>query len=192
MGTIGGVVTGFVGTKETLCAGACEKISRFVSFCDAFSVPVVTVLHTEGFSPVSDSKAVRAYGKLAQTYAEATCVKVALVAGRAQGSAFVSMAGKAAGADMVLAWPSAEICSLDPMTAVSILYRDQITQEKSREQLAQEYLEKDASPYQAAADGVVDAIIRPADTRNVLISTLDMLASKRESRLPKKHAVSAL
>ena len=192
LGTIGGVVTGFAAASDLLCSCACEKLARFVSFCDAFSIPVVTLLNTQGFSPVSDSRAVRAYGKLAQTYAEATCPKVALVVGRAQGPAYAALAGKAASADLVLAWPSAEICPLDPVTAVSILYRDRITQEKSREELAEEYLAADASPYQAAADGLVDSIIRPADTRNVLISALDMLASKRENRLPKKHGVSSL
>lgn len=192
LGTLGGVPVGFAGIHGALCADACKKLARFVRFCDAFGLPLVTAVDTEGFAETADAEDIRAYAQLGHVYAEATCQKLAVIAGKAYGAAYIALAGKAANADLVFALPDAVISPLAPETAVSILYNDRITQQTSREQLAAAYEAGEASAFAAAKAGVVDAVVAPTDLRDALISSLDVLAGKRESRLPKKHSVSPL
>lgn len=189
LGTVAGQAVGFVAVSGAISTCACKKLARFVRFCDAFNLPILTLVDTEGFADAADVGAVQFYAKLAHVYAEATTAKVAMVIGKAYGPAYIALAGKAANADLVFAWPNAAISALKPETAVSILYNDQITYEKSRNDLIAEYLDDEASAFTAADRGVVDAVISPADTRSTLIAALDMLAGKRESKLPKKHSV---
>ncbi len=153
-------------------------------------MPVVTLVNTKGFK--SSAKAelkgiVREAAKVAHVYAEATTPKVCVVMGQAYGPAYVAFAGRNANSDITLAWPSAQISALAPETAVTLLYADQITSENPRKAIEAKYKAEDASPFKAAADGYVEDVIDPASTRDVLITTLDMLAGKRVSKLPKKH-----
>lgn len=193
LATVAGATVGVVVAADggSLCPGGCSKIARFVSVCDAFQIPVLTFVNCEGFSspsPHGFRGGVREVAKLAHIYAEATTVKIAVVAGKAYGSAFVALAGRGANADYTMAWPGAVISALAPQTAVAFLEGGKITKENSRAQVEAEYAATCASAYAAAAKGNVDDVIEPVQTRAAVISILDMLASKRVSRLPKKHA----
>lgn len=190
LATMAGATIGIVATDAPqLCPACCSKAARFVSICDAFQIPVVTFVDCEGFNAAAAYPAgVREIAKLAHVYAEATTPKVAVVAGKAYGAAFVALAGHGANADYVVAWPGAVISALPPQTAVAFLEGDKITKEKSRQQIEAEYVKEQATALAAAARGNIDDVIDPAQTREVILSALDMLSSKRVSRLPKKHA----
>lgn len=192
LATLGGSTVGIVATTgEPICGGACAKISRLVSICDAFQIPVVTFVNTKGFvsSAAAELKGiVREAAKVAHVYAEATTPKISVVVGEAYGPAYIAFAGRNANADMTIAWPSAVISALAPETAVTLLYADQISAENTRADLEEKYKSEEASAFKAAADGYIEDVIDPASTRDVLISNLDMLAGKRVSKLPKKHS----
>lgn len=191
LATLGGFTVGVAATVgERLSAAECAKIARCVSICDAFQIPVITFVNTQGFAASAAqelSGLVRECAKVAHVYAEATTPKISVVLGDAFGPAFIALAGKNANADVAVAWPSAVISALAPETAVAVLCEDEITAEKSRAQVEAEYRETRAGALNAAADGIVDDVIDPADTRQVLLSALDMLAGKRVTKLPKKH-----
>lgn len=167
---------------------AAVKVSRFVQLCDAYALPVITVVNTQGFEADGCACIIRDAAKLAHIYAEATTPKIALITGKAIGAAYIALAGRAANADMVFAWPSAEIASLPEDAAITILYHERLAAGEDRKALAAEYKETVTSPFAAAACGCVDDVIDPADTRAKLISAMDMLAGKRVSRMPKKHS----
>ncbi len=193
LATLGGSTVGLVATsnEKTVCSGATSKIARFVSICDSFHIPVLTFVNCEGFAPLANHDfrgGIREVAKLAHVYAEATTPKIAVIAGKAYGSAFITLAGRAANADYTVAWPSAVISALSPETAVAFLEGDKITADKPRAQVEAEYAATQASAFAAAAKGHIDDVIEPDQTRSVLISALEMLASKRVSTLPKKHA----
>lgn len=189
--TLGGSTVGVVVTSgEPICGCGCAKISRLVSICDAFQIPVLTFVNTKGFKASAQAELkgiVREAAKVAHVYAEATTPKVCVVMGAAYGPAYVVFAGRNANSDVTLAWPSAQISALAPETAVTMLYADQITAENPRSAVEAKYKTEDASPFKAAADGYIEDVIDPASTRETLISTLDMLEGKRVSKLPKKH-----
>ena len=191
LATLGGTTVGVVATTgEPICGGCCAKIARLVSICDAFQIPVVTFVNTKGFkaSAAAELKGiVREAAKVAHVYAEATTPKVSVVVGEAYGPAYVAFAGRSANADVTLAWPSAVISALAPETAVTLLHADEISETNTRAMLEEKYRTEEASAFKAAADGYIEDVIDPASTRDVLISTLDMLAGKRVSKLPKKH-----
>ena len=189
--TLGGLSCGIVAVRGKLDADDSAKICRLVSFCDAFQIPVVSLVNTSGFKASAQAElagSLRASARMAHIYAQATCPKIAVVVGQAYGPAYIAMAGRNSGSDITLAWPSAVISALEPETAVSILWNDKITQEKSRADLTEEYKLTEASPFKAAADGYIEDVIDPASTRDVLLSVLDMLSGKRVSNLPKKHS----
>ncbi len=196
--TVNGTAVGIAATNKTsekLTADDCGKLARFVRTCDAFSVPVVTIVDTEGFA-TSDTAdlngAVKNMAQLSQAYAEATTVKIAVVAGKAYGSAYIALAGKAANADLVFALPSAVISSLAPLTAAEFFSHEKLAgaeeTAKAREALAEEYIAENASSACAAARGIVDAVVEPEMIRGTIADALDILAGKRVSRLPKKHS----
>ncbi|MBE6886646.1 MAG: carboxyl transferase [Ruminococcaceae bacterium] len=178
---IGGTVCGMVSAEGCLDEDGCAKAARFVRFCDAFSIPVVTLADVCCMTDTASA------AKLASAYAEATTPKLACVTGKAIGAAFSVLAGKGAGADLSLAFEDALISALPEVTAVEILYNDRIAAGESREVLTAEY-RKEASGLAAARAGSVDEAIRPETLRSTVISALDMLSGKRESRLPKKHS----
>jgi acetyl-CoA carboxylase carboxyltransferase component len=167
-------------------ADTCAKAARFVRFCDAFALPVVTFVDSTRFASLKEAV------KLVNAYAEATTVKVTVITGEAYGPVYVAVAGKGANADLTFAWPTAVISALAPETAAAILWSDRLKGSSNpiedRKNLAQEYAETEASPLEAAAGGFVDDVIEPAETRAKLLAALDLLAGKRVARLPKKHA----
>ncbi|MDD6174839.1 MAG: carboxyl transferase domain-containing protein [Firmicutes bacterium] len=187
LATVGGSVCGLiVSDSGVIDAAACEKAARFVRFCDAFAIPVITMVNSTGFASLREAS------MLSHAYAEATTAKISIVTGAAYGSAFIAMAGRAANADLTVAWPSAVISALEPKAAVAILCEDQLaamTDPKTqRDEIVRKYMDTEASPFAAAESGFIEDVIAPAETRACLINALDMLAGKRVSRLPKKHS----
>lgn len=165
----------------------CYKAADFVNFCDAFSIPVLTLTNVKGYEATvgSEKGIAQAVAKLTYTFANATTPKVNVVIGKALGSAYVAMNSKAIGADMTFAWPEAEIGSMDAGLAAKIMYEGQgadVIAEKTAE-----YAALQTSAAGAAQRGYVDAVINAADTRKYVISAFEMLFTKREERPAKKH-----
>ncbi len=196
--SVGGATVGFVATNKTkskLTADDCSKISRFVRTCDAFTIPVITLVDTEGFD-LSDSAdtdgSLRDMTKLAYAYAEATTAKISIVVGKAYGPAYIALAGKGANADLAYAYPNAVISAVDPLTAVEFFKHEELKGaddvDAKRKELADEYSSNEASAFTAAETGCIEDIINPLDTRATIATALEILASKRTSRLPKKHS----
>ena len=196
-GSLCGATVGFVATNKTdakLNSDDCSKIARFVRTCDAFAIPVVTVVDTEGFE-VSDEiemqGAVKNMTKLAPAYAEATTIKLAVIAGKAYGPAYIALAGKGANADLTFALNDAVISPIAPLAAAEFLSHDKLKGaddvESARKALADEYVENEASAFVAAAKGAVDAVVTADEVRDTVINAVEIMAGKRISRLPKKH-----
>ena len=164
-----------------------KKATDFVEFCDAFSIPVVTFTNVTGFKACkcAEKSLARETAKLTYAFANATVPKVNVIVGKAFGSAYVTMNSKSVGADMVFAWPTAEIGMMDATLAAKIMYADADAETIKEKSAA--YRELQASPMAAARRGYVDTIINPVDTRKYLIGTLEMLFTKREDRPAKKH-----
>lgn len=198
LASVNGATVGFLATNKTnakLTADDCSKLSRFVRTCDAFAIPVITLVDTEGFELSDEAEvkgSLRDMTKLAHAYAEATTAKISLIVGKAYGPAYIALAGKGANADLTYAYPVAVISPLAPETAVEFLKHDELKGaadlDKKRKELADEYCANEASAFKAAEDNCIDDIIDPADTRATIITALEILAGKRISRLPKKHS----
>jgi acetyl-CoA carboxylase carboxyltransferase component len=177
-----------VNMAGTLDIAASQKGAGFVAFCDAFNLPILTVVDTPGFMPGKDLEwrgMIRHGAQLVFAYAEATVPRVCLILRKAYGGAYIVMDSKSMGNDICLAWPSAEVAVMGAQGAIQILHRraDEATQAR----LVEEYREAYLNPYTAAERGYVDAVIDPADTRRVVADCLTLLRSKRE-RLPgRKH-----
>ena len=172
---------------SVLTVDGCKKATDFVNFCDAFSIPVLTLTNVTGFAATveSEKNMASAVAKLTYAFANATVPKVNVIVGKAFGSAYVSMNSKSIGADLVYAWPTAEIGMMDAKLAAQIMYAD--ADAETLNEKAAEYKELQSSPNSAAARGYVDAIIKPADTRKYVIGAFEMLFTKREDRPAKKH-----
>ena len=172
---------------SVLTVDGCKKATDFVNFCDAFSIPVLTLTNVTGFAATveSEKNMASAVAKLTYAFANATVPKVNVIVGKAFGSAYVSMNSKSIGADLVYAWPTAEIGMMDAKLAAQIMYAD--ADAETLNEKAAEYKELQSSPNSAAARGYVDAIITPADTRKYVIGAFEMLFTKREDRPNKKH-----
>ena len=171
----------------TLSVRGCKKAADFVNFCDAFNIPVVTLTNVTGFeaSKCSEKSLAREAAKLTYAFANATVPKVNVVIGKAFGSAYVTMNSKSLGADMVYAWPTAEIGMMEADLAAKIMYAD--ADAETINEKAKEYAELQSSPVSAARRGYVDTIIQPADTRKYVIGAFEMLFTKREESPMKKH-----
>ena len=195
LATVAGSTAGIVSTNKTkdkLTADDSAKIARFVRTCDAFGIPVITLVDTEGFDGEGEAAgSVRNMTMLAGAYAEATTAKVTLVTGKAYGPAFVALASKGANADFTFAYESAVISPLAPVTAVEFLWHEKLAGAANtaakREELAKEYIAEYATAEKAAYRNAVDEVISPAQTRAKLAEALEILSGKRVSRLPKKH-----
>lgn len=177
----------------TLDIGASQKGARFVNFCDAFNVPLLTVVDTPGFMPGRDLEwrgMIRHGAELVYAYAEATVPRVCLVVRKAYGGAYIVMDSKGMGNDICIAWPSAEVAVLGAEAAVRIVHRT--VDEAGKGQLLDEYREKFMNPYVAAERGYVDIVIDPAQTRKVVADCFATLASKRETSVLRKHGNSPL
>ncbi|GAA0257794.1 acyl-CoA carboxylase subunit beta [Halobacterium noricense] len=178
----------------TLDIEASEKGARFVRFCDAFNVPILTFVDVPGFMPGTDQEhngIIRHGAKLLYAYSEATVPLLTVITRKAYGGAYDVMASKHIGGDVNYAWPTAEIAVMGPQGAVNILYDDELADaddpEQKRQELIDEYREEFANPYTAADKGFLDDVLEPTETRPRLIDDLEMLLSKRESLPDKKH-----
>lgn len=177
-----------------LTAQSASKAARFIRLCDCYSLPVVSLINSKGVAvPAVDEQAatIKATTQLLYAYAEATTAKVSIVTGNAIGQAYVAMGGKG-NADVTYAWPGAVISALTPEAAVQVLYTDDLKADKkpalqSRAELEAKFAADVADGVAAAAAGMVDDVIDPAETRKYVIAALEMLSSKRESNPPKKH-----
>lgn len=189
LSTVAGLTTAFVVTSKSnmLTEESCGKVAKFVKFCDAFNIPIVTMLNSKGLDTTSNMSLVRGASQMASAYAEATTPKICIITGMAYGATYLALGSKNAGADMVVAWPQAIISALPPQTAVEFLWSDRVESKESREQLEQEYINTVASPFEFAKSGDIDNIIEPLNSRAFIINALDMLEGKRVTNLPKKH-----
>lgn len=170
-----------------LTVDGCKKAADFLNFCDAFSIPVLTLTNVTGYEATKESEKdmAKSVAKLTYAFANATVPKVNVIVGRAYGSAYVAMNSKSIGADMVYAWPDTEIGMMDAALAAKIMYAD--ADAEVQKEKAAAYRELQSSPMSAARRGYVDAIIEPADTRKYVIGAFEMLFTKREDRPDKKH-----
>lgn len=173
---------------------ASDKAARFIRFCDAFNIPLINLVDVPGYLPGTEQEyggVIRHGAKLLYAYSEATVPKITLIARKAYGGAFLAMCSQALGADLVYAWPNAEIAVMGPEGAANIIYRREIKgaedPEGKRQEKIQEYRELFANPHVAARRGMVHDIIQYEESRERLIYSLDMLANKREDRPRKKH-----
>ena len=194
-----GHTVGVVGNQPAALAGTLDinasvKAARFVRFCDAFNIPIITFVDVPGFLPGVDQEhggIIRHGAKLLYAYAEATVPKITVITRKAYGGAYVVMNSRSLRADLVYAWPSAEIAVMGAPGAVNIIHRRELAAADDpaaeRTRLIAEYEEKFANPYLAAESGLVDEVILPRETRPRLIRALDMLRTKRETPPPKKH-----
>jgi acetyl-CoA carboxylase carboxyltransferase component len=173
---------------------ASDKATRFIRFCDAFNIPLLTLTDVPGYLPGKDqewSGIIRHGAKLLWCYSEATVPKLTLITRKAYGGAYIAMCSRHLGADFVFAWPAAEIAVMGAEGAANIIHRREIKEaddpKAKREEKIQEYRQLFSNPYIAASRGYVDAIIEPSNTRPTLISALEAIINKRETRPPKKH-----
>ena len=171
----------------SLSAKGCRKAADFVTFCDAFEIPVLTLTDVNGFkaSKCSEKTLAREAAKLVYAFANATVPKVNVMTGKAIGSGYLVMNSKALGADMVYAWPDAEIGAMEAGLAAKIMYPDVSADERKEKE--DQYRSMQESAASAAARGYVDTVIRPEDTRKYVIGAMEMLFTKREDRPSKKH-----
>ena len=198
-GRLNGRVVGVVANQPKVLAGcldidASDKATRFIRFCDAFNIPLLTFVDVPGYLPGTQQEhngIIRHGAKLLWCYAEATVPKLTVVTRKAYGGSYIPMSSRHLGADMVLAWPSAEIAVMGAQGAANIIFRKEIeaAEDKAakRAEMIQIYEEEFNNPYVAASRGYVDAVILPSETRKRLIDALEILSSKSESLPPKKH-----
>ena len=196
---LGGFSVGIVGQQPAVMAGVLDidsstKGARFVRFCDCFNIPIITFEDVPGFLPgvaQEHGGIIRNGAKLLYAYCEATVPKITIITRKAYGGAYDVMSSKHIRGDISYAWPTAEIAVMGPDGAVNIIFRKEIAAaedpEAERARLVQEYRDKFANPYIAAARGYIDDVIEPRKTRPRLIEALKMLQNKRDSNPPKKH-----
>lgn len=198
-GRMGGYSVGVVANQPAVLAGVLDiessrKGARFVRFCDAFNIPVITFVDVPGFLPGVDQEhngIILNGAKLLWAYCEATVPKITIITRKAYGGAYDVMSSKHIRGDISYAWPSAEIAVMGPEGAVNIIFRKEIAAaedpEAEKERLVEEYREQFANPYVAAGRGYVDDVIEPQQTRPRIIEALKMLQNKRDKNPPKKH-----
>jgi len=198
-GRLGGHSVGLVANRPDVLAGvldinASDKAARFVRFCDAFNIPIVTFVDVPGFLPGTAQEhggIIRHGAKLLYAYCEATVPKITVITRKAYGGAYDVMSSKHIRGDLNLAWPTAEIAVMGPEGAVNIIFRKELSEaenpEQRRAELVQDYREKFANPYISASRGYLDDVIEPRYTRPRLINALEMLSNKRDSNPAKKH-----
>ncbi len=196
---LGGHSVGIVANQPAVLAGvldinASDKAARFVRFCDAFNIPLITFVDVPGFLPGTGQEhggIIRHGAKLLYAYCEATVPKITLIVRKAYGGAYDVMSSKHIRGDLNLAWPTAELAVMGPEGAVNIIFRKELAEAEDpaarRAELVAEYRQKFANPYVAASRGYIDDVIVPSLTRPRLINALEMLANKRDSNPAKKH-----
>jgi propionyl-CoA carboxylase beta chain len=197
-GRLDGHSVGIIANQPKVYAGTLDnnssmKAARFIRFCDAFNIPIVTFVDVPGFLPGKDqehSGIIRNGAKLLYSYCEATVPKLTVIIRKAYGGAYDVLGSKHIRADYNLAWPTAEIAVMGPEGAIKIIYRKELAQtndEATARKFLEEYREKFANPYVAASRGYIDDVIEPQETRPKLIRALEATLEKREFTPPKKH-----
>jgi len=198
-GRMNGQTVGFVANQPIYLAGvldvdSSDKAARFIRFCDAFNIPLITFVDLPGYLPGVDQEyagVIRHGAKVLYAYSEATVPRITIILRKAYGGGYIAMNSRHLNADMVFAWPSAEIAVMGPEGAANIIFKKEIMSaedpEKMRKLKIKEYKDKFANPYVAAAKGYVDAVIEPSETRKYLIYSLDVLETKDVPRSNRKH-----
>ena len=198
---LNGETVGVVGNQPLVLAGvldvdSSEKAARLIRFCDAFNIPLITFVDLPGYLPGVDQEhagVIRHGAKILYAYSEATVPKVTVILRKAYGGGYIAMCSRHLGADFVFAWPGAEIAVMGPEGAANIIFRNEIAKaddpDSMRQQKVLEYTEKFANPYIAAANGHVDAVIDPSETREFLIHSIEISRSKTEIRPERKHGI---
>jgi acetyl-CoA carboxylase carboxyltransferase component len=198
-GRMNGQTVGFVANQPLVLAGvldvdSSDKAARFIRFCDAFNIPLITLVDLPGYLPGVDqehSGVIRHGAKVLYAYSEATVPKITLILRKAYGGGYIAMNSRHLNADFVFAWPLAEIAVMGPEGAANIIFRKEIAEaddpEKMRKQKIKEYKAKFANPYVAASRGYVDAVIEPSETRHFLIHALEVSETKSVTLPDRKH-----
>ncbi|MDD2284785.1 MAG: acyl-CoA carboxylase subunit beta [Paludibacter sp.] len=200
-GRMNGETVGFVANQPMYLAGvldcdASDKAARFIRFCDAFNIPIVTLEDMPGYLPGVDQEhagVIRHGAKMLYAYSEATVPKITVILRKAYGGGYIAMNSRHLGADFMFAWPSAEIAVMGPEGAANIIFRKEIMeaedQDAMRQQKVDEYIEKFANPFVAAGKGYIDAVIEPMETRELVLHALEVSQNKDDYRPHKKHGV---
>lgn len=200
-GRMNGNTVGFVANQPMVLAGvldvdSSDKAARFIRYCNAFNIPLVTLVDLPGYLPGIDQEhagVIRHGAKILYSYSEATVPKITVILRKAYGGGYIAMCSRHLRADFVFAWPTAEIAVMGPEGAANIIFRSEIVNsdnpEQTRLQKVEEYKKKFANPYVAAAHGYVDAVIDPSETRRFVIHALDISAQKSQLIPTKKHGI---
>ena len=203
-GRMQGRTCGFVCNQPLVLAGvldvdSSDKAARFIRYCDAFHIPIITLVDLPGYLPGIDQEhagVIRHGAKVLYAYSEATVPKLTVILRKAYGGGYIAMGSRHLRADFVFAWPTGEIAVMGPEGAANIIFRKEIMEsedpEKMRQQKVKEYKEKFANPYVAASRGYIDAVIEPEETRKVLLHALDVATEKSVSMPNKKHGIPPL
>ena len=197
-GRMDGGTVGVVANQPMYLAGALDidssnKAARFIRFCDAFNIPIITLVDVPGYMPGTEQESggiIRHGSKLLFAYCEATVPKITIVIRKAYGGAYCAMGSKYSKADLNFAWPSAQLAVMGPEGAVKIIYRKElegISDETAGNRLVKDYADKFVNPFIAAERGIIDSVIQPRYTRKEIIRALALLADKSEQRPAKKH-----
>jgi acetyl-CoA carboxylase carboxyltransferase component len=200
-GRMNGETCGFVANQPKVLAGvldcdSSDKAARFIRYCDAFNIPIITLEDMPGYLPGVDQEhmgVIRHGAKILYAYSEATVPKITVIIRKAYGGGYIAMNSRHLRADFVFAWPTAEIAVMGPEGAANIIFRKEIEEaddkEAMRKQKIEEYKEKFANPFVAAAQGYIDEVIEPSETRSMLIHALNVSANKTVQMPIKKHGI---
>src|SRR6056297_619306 len=200
-GRMDGETVGFVANQPMVLAGvldtdSSDKAARFIRYCDAFNIPIVTLEDLPGYLPGADQEhagVIRHGAKILYAYSEATVPKITVILRKAYGGGYIAMNSRHLRADFVFAWPTAEIAVMGPEGAANIVFRKEIKEaddpEAMRKQKVKEYKEKFANPYVAAAKGYIDSVIEPETTRRILMHSIEVSANKNVGQPKKKHGI---
>ncbi len=188
---VNGATVGAIATQgDEISSRAAQKMERFVRFCDCYNIPILTITDVAGFKASASEEAwglARKSAELMYAFVEATVPKVNLIVNKAYGTAYTLMNSKQGGADLIFAYPTAQMAPLAPSAGVGMLYSERLQAGESREALEKEYIETEASIYRAASLGCIDDIIVPSETRARIVAALEMLKSKRAGTISRKH-----
>jgi acetyl-CoA carboxylase carboxyltransferase component len=200
-GRMNGETCGFVCNQPLVLAGvldvdSSDKAARFIRYCDSFDIPIITLVDLPGYLPGVDQEhagVIRHGAKMLYAYSEATVPKMTVILRKAYVGGYIAMGSRHLRADFVFAWPAAEIAVMGPEGAANIIFRKEIINaedpEKMRKEKVEEYKQKFANPYVAAARGYIDSVIEPAETRNILLHAIDVARQKSVSLPSKKHGI---
>jgi acetyl-CoA carboxylase carboxyltransferase component len=200
-GRMNGETVGFVANQPKVLAGvldcdSSDKAARFIRYCDAFNIPIITLEDMPGYLPGVDQEhagVIRHGAKILYAYSEATVPKITVIIRKAYGGGYIAMNSRHLRADFVFAWPTAEIAVMGPEGAANIVFRKEIAEaadpEAMRQQKIQEYKDKFANPFVAASRGYIDEVIEPQETRNILLHALQVSANKDIQSPVKKHGI---